>query len=139
MAVIALGAIVGMILSVVVLATGDSDDDDTRTAGPPITGDVVVTRWSDLQVSADRRAVSVVAADPTVGVCTEPLGLNLEVRPGLVVVQPVFERQRDVACEQACDRIPLSVELEEPLADDVTFVASPQAVPTCDEGITLDE
>jgi hypothetical protein len=139
------GVIVGLAVAGLALLGGDGDGEvvvvDPGSAAE-IAGEEVVTHWAGLEVSADRRTVSVSTAVP-LDPCAEEDRLVLEIRgdESVVVVQPTFvvpPRDDDTQCQLECIAIEMSATAAEPIPDHYTFVPSPDAVTTCAEGVPLD-
>lgn len=144
---VAAGVVVGLAITGLAVVGGGGDD-DVMVVDPGSTteldGPEVITRWAGLDVSADRRTVTVSTALP-LDPCAEEDRLVLEVRPdeGVVVVQPTFivpplDETGETACTLECTAIEMSVTAPEPLPPDATFVPSPDAVTSCAEGVPLD-
>jgi hypothetical protein len=143
------GVVVGLGIAGLALVAGDDGDagDDGVTVVDPgsaagTDGLEVVTNWTGLVVSPDRRTVSVSTALP-LDPCAEVDRLVLEIRPdeGVVVVLPTFVVPRvgdDEDCVSECTAIEMSATAAEPIPADYTFVSSPDAVTTCAEGIPIE-
>lgn len=139
------GVVVGLVIATLALVAGDDDDGVTVVdpgSSAEIDGVEVVTRWTGLVVSTDRRTVSVSTALP-LDPCAEVDRLVLEIRHGeeVVVVRPTFvvpSVDDESQCDLECTAIEMTATAAEPISEGLTFVPSPDAVTTCAEGIPVD-
>jgi len=92
-------------------------------------------RWDAIEVSADRRTVTVVTSYPLDGFCVkEPDGVEISLDGRLATVAAWMTgppRGSDIMCTLECFQVTQTVTLDSPLPEPVEFEPVPHAVEGC--------
>jgi len=96
-------------------------------------GRTVAVTPASIEVSPDRRTVTVVTFYPTTFNCGHlPGGLEVDLSEGVAVITARMRSESDSGdCDALCASVTQTVTLPEPLPDDVRFEAPPGADPGC--------
>lgn len=121
-------AFVAGVIAVAVAATV------TRPRAPEPRQQRFAAQWRSVDLSADRRTITVVTSYPLAGFCTkEPAGVTVEVdgRVARVAAWVAEAAAEGSSCTAECGVIQQSVTLKEPLPKGVVLEPVPGAVTTC--------
>ena len=107
---------------VLLVGTSACSSEDRETAVVP----------SSIDVSADRRALTVTTSYPVSLYCGHlPGGLEVEVEDGVALITALMKNAGNGECPSSCESVTQTITLDEPLPTDVRFEVPPDADPGC--------